>query len=584
MKNYNSKLKIIFLFSVFCFLFSVLVSEANAADAFLYLSPSTGNYTVGNTFLIQAKVNSGGVPTNAADGTLVFNPDKLEIKSISKTESVFSLWVQEPTFSNSLGTINFAGGKPSPGFIGAAGIIFTITFKAKTATIDPASVTFAAGSVLADDGKGTNILTNMGSGSYKLVARAITPVLPEEEEYVPSITPSQTPAAPIVSSPTHPDENSWYSNNDPEFIWKLPADVTGVSLLLNQKPTSNPGPNSDGMMESKKYEDVEDGIWYFHIKFENEYGWGTITHRKVLIDTQTPAPFEITVDNENDPTNPTPIFLFQSEDSVSGINYYEVKVVGQKATTSASTRENSYRPLPVPPGKQTVEVKAFDRTGNFTSASADFEILPLSTPEITKISKDIRIGEVLEIEGRTLPELSVIIYIQKSKEEPILVKVKPDHQGDFSLSYEKALTEGSYTIWARAQDERGALSYPTKTYPLKVGLPPFLKFGKIALDYLTTMITLIILVVGLIAVIFYAWYRIEIWRKRVRKETKEATQSITAAFRALSQEVEEQVEKLDRKPGLSKAERDLRDKLQEALEMSERFITKEMEDIDKELE
>ena len=102
---------------------------------------------------------------------MIFNPDKLEVKSISKTDSIFTLWVQEPAFSNSLGTITFAGGKPSPGYTGAAGTINTITFKAKTATFATADLTFAVGSVLADDGKGTNILTNMGSGVYTIVAR-----------------------------------------------------------------------------------------------------------------------------------------------------------------------------------------------------------------------------------------------------------------------------------------------------------------------------------------------------------------------------------------------------------------------------
>jgi len=576
-------MKKIFFLLIISLLYFGIVSDAQAIGASLYLSPSTGTYTVGNNFSVQVRVNTGGVAINAIDGTLVFNPDKLEVRSVSKSDSILSLWVQEPNFSNSLGTVTFAGGKPTPGYTGASGIIITITFRAKTATFETATVSFGGGSVLADDGKGTNVLTNMGSGVYKLIAREITPIPPTEEvpeEYVPT----GVPAAPEVFSSSHPDPNQWYPNKNPEFNWKLPSDVIGVSLLLNQKPSSNPGPNSDGLMESKNYENIEDGVSYFHIKFENEYGWGTITHRKVLIDTQVPAPFEITVDNEGDPTNPTPIFIFQSEDSVSGIKYYEVKVGDQKATTTASTRENPYRPLPVPPGSQTVEVKAFDRAGNFASASADFEISPLPTPEITKIPKNIRIGEVLEIEGKTLPVLTARIYIQKSKEEPITVKVKPDSEGIFVLSYEKLLTEGNYLVWARAEDERGALSYPTPNYPLEIGLPPFLKFGKIALDYLTTMITLIILIVGLIAVIFYAWYRIEIWRKRVRKEAKEVSQSVTAAFRALSQEVEEQIEKLDRKPGLTKAERDLRDKLQEALGISERFINKELEDVDKELE
>ena len=74
------------------------------------------------------------------------------------------------------------------------------------------------------------------------------------------------------------------------------------------------------------------------------------------------------------------------------------------------------------------------------------------------------------------------------------------------------------------------------------------------------------------------------WRKRVSKETKEVSQSVTGAFRALRDEVEEQISMLDKKPGLTKGEKEIRDKLQEALDVSEKFINKEIKDIEKELE
>ena len=162
LKNAEIKLKdtkILVLLSFLLVFVSGFPLTARGASASLYLAPSAGTYTVGNTFSLEVKVNSGGQAINAADATLVFDTDDLEIRSISKDGSVFSLWVQEPIFSNSLGTINFAGGKPSPGFTGAAGVIFTVTFRVKNA--GTADLTFASGSVLADDGKGTNILSNL---------------------------------------------------------------------------------------------------------------------------------------------------------------------------------------------------------------------------------------------------------------------------------------------------------------------------------------------------------------------------------------------------------------------------------------
>ena len=105
-----------------------------------------------------------------------------------------------------------------------------------------------------------------------------------------------------------------------------------------------------------------------------------------------------------------------------------------------------------------------------------------------------------------------------------------------------------------------------------------------SIDYLTIMVTLIVLIVAAIIVIFYGWYRISLWRKRVRAETKEVSQSVLNAFKALREEVEEQIEYLDGKPGLTKSERAVRDKLKEALDISEQFIGKELKDVEKELE
>lgn len=574
------------LFSVsLALLFSVgFALPARAQSASLYLSPSTGTYTVGNTFLVQVKVNSGGVAINAADGTLIFDVDDLEVKSISKEGSIFTLWVQEPVFSNSLGTINFAGGKPSPGFTGAAGTIINITFKAKTA--GTANLTFASGSVLADDGKGTNILANMGSGVYSLTGREITPLPPEEKKYVPPAVVGQPPAAPIISSPTHSDENKWYSNNDPDFNWKLPADVTGVSLVLDESPTSKPGPKSDGLIELKKFEDVENGIRYFHIKFKNQQGWGKITHRKVLIDTRPPEPFKVVVDNENDQTNPTPTFLFETEDLLSGMEYYEV-ILNEKShstTTPTNIKAHPYKPLPLLPGKYTLKIKAFDKAGNWTIAGTEIEVLPIETPVIRKIPKTVLPEQSLTVEGKSLPDVLVRILIQKKGQEPKINEVKSDKEGNWSFTSPTILEKGDYLIWAQAQDKREALSLPSDKFTVAVSLPPFIKFGTIVISYLLIMTTLLFLIGVLILIIFYIWYRISLWRKKLKVETKELSQAIFGAFKALKEEVEEQIEYLDKKPGLTKEEKKIRDRLQESLNISEQFIGKELKDIEKELE
>jgi len=66
-------------------------------------------------------------------------------------------------------------------------------------------------------------------------------------------------------------------------------------------------------------------------------------------------------------------------------------------------------------------------------------------------------------------------------------------------------------------------------------------------------------------------------------ETKDVSKAVYIAFKALRAEVQEQIESLDKKAGLTAAEKKVRSKLQKALDISEKFINKEIKDIEKEL-
>ncbi len=85
---------------------------------------------------------------NAVSGAISF-PKNLTVSSVSKANSIISLWTVEPTFSNSAGTVNFEGIVLNPGFTGDNGKVMSITFTAKSSGI--AAVSYTSGSVLAND-------------------------------------------------------------------------------------------------------------------------------------------------------------------------------------------------------------------------------------------------------------------------------------------------------------------------------------------------------------------------------------------------------------------------------------------------
>lgn len=583
----------ILLILIFFFSFAPQIKAANSS---LYLSPSSGVYTVGNTFSIGVIVNTNDVAINATQGTLVFSPDKLSVVGISKTNSIFSLWTTEPTYSNSSGTVDFGGGIPNPGYTGSAGKIITITFRARVNGI--AAVNWASGAVLANDGKGTNILASMGGGSYTLGPTTITPT-PETPEVS---APAGTPAKPEIFSSTHSDENKWYNVSTIELSWTLPKDITGVSILLNEKSASNPGSISDGLIASKTYENVKDGIWYFHIKFKNQSGWGSITHYKIQIDTIPPLSFIVEVEPDRVTENPQLILFFQTKDDASGIDYYKVRItrnVGEDTDKNLSgslfkenleyttkTTSESFKLPPRQPGKYSIVVEAFDKAGNSAASVVEQSILPIEGPKITDYPARLSVEENLIIKGTSVPENNIKIYILKEGMEPITGETKADKDGKWTYIHDKFLTKGVYKVSAVTINSKGAQSYPSESVIILVALPAFFKIGSVIINYLTAIIALIGFVALMIFGAYWSWHRFKLFRKKLIKETQDIDRVMKRLFDLLKEDIKDQLAKLNKvrnKRELNIKEKEIETQLKKDIDIANKYISREVADVERKL-
>jgi hypothetical protein len=540
-----------------------------AEAAILYLAPETGTFQIGNTFSVSVKVNAQGTPINAGDGIINFSPDELEVVSISKTGSIFTLWPQEPTFSSKTGKIEFAGGSPQA-FSGTSGQILTIVFRGKRETV--AKVNFSSGSILAADGKGTNVISEMRGGTYILRAKE---TLPPAEEY---IAQPGTPKAPKITSPTHPDPEKWYSNNNPIFRWELPPDVKAVRILVDKNPSSIPTVYYSPPISEKKLENFEEGVWYFHCQLQNDKGWGSAGHFKFKIDVTPPEKFEISVKEGEKIFTTTPTLVFKTEDKVSGIDFYEVRIGNLEPVR---TKEGEYRTPTLTPGKYNVVVRAVDFAGNETIGIKEIEIIPLPAPKITYWQKELKPKEYLLLKGESNPEAEIEVFLQKRGGEAEIEKTFADSEGRWELVWPKALDEGIYQVWARAKDKTGGESEISEKITVKVSPPPFIKIGELAINYLSILITLIGLLAILILIVFFTWLKIRQWRERLRGEAREAAKSLVEGFRVMEGEIREEISRLDKKPGLSEEEEKIYQKLKEILEKTRKTIGKEIEDIEK---
>jgi translation initiation factor 2B subunit (eIF-2B alpha/beta/delta family) len=82
-------------------------------------------------------------------------------------------------------------------------------------------------------------------------------------------------------------------------------------------------------------------------------------------------------------------------------------------------------------------------------------------------------------------------------------------------------------------------------------------------------------------IIFYTRFKIRQWRERLRGEAREAAKSLVEGFKVMEREIREEISRLDKKPGLSKEEEKIYQKLKEILEKTRKTIGKEIEDIEK---
>lgn len=499
-------LKILFRLIFYVVVIWAILLTSNAYAATLQMSPSTGTYSAGQTFSTTVKVQPSGQNINAVEATLKFDPKVLSVVSVSKDGSAFSLWTVEPTFSNSAGTISFGGGSPKP-FTAVSGLI-NVTFRA--VADGSGTVNFSTASVLAADGKGTDVYQTSSGATYTIAAGAV-PVTPKPTETPKPTTPTNEdkkdealifgdpPRAPEVGSQAFLDPEVWYKSTDALFTWTLPFDVNAMAIEVSTSSDNVPSTHKEAVVEPPVDEFrlnkdlVSDGIQYLSIQFKNQVDWGAVTNRKILIDTTQPEPFDIIV-KAGTTQSSFPLLTFEATDKTSGIAYYEMTIADQ---------------------------------------------------------------------------------------EPI--KITPD---EAKLGYLlKDLEDGTYTVKVLAYDKAGNSREATKAVLITAGwIKPIEKLAETSFwDFFTPVnLFIIFLLIMIILQGIYIWYERKILRQKedkLRRETREIQDQMEKIFSALRDEIYDQVNMITKRKRLSKNEKEAVEGLNQALEVSETLIEKEINDV-----
>jgi len=558
----DMKRVIIFLTIVLAF---AVASNTYAAD--FKVSPSGGTFGTGKTFNVELKINTFGESINAAQGKLQFDPKVLEVKSISKEGSIFNFWLQEPVFSNETGTIEFIGGTPS-GVSGSSLQVLAVTFSAKA--IGTSDFVFINASITASDGSGTNISGNavgasfnVSSGGGGALPGVVVKPAPEQVPIPAQITrtpvqASGLPTKPNIKVQLYPNPDGWYNLvSNFAVSWDLSPDISELNTALNQNPNFDVPKKSEGLFDSKTFPALnQDGVYYIHVRFKNNIGWGSVSHYRIAIDTQPPLSFNVDIPTGVKSDNPSPKLVFNTGDALSGIGSFKIIIEGEEPITQEGATALEYTLKPHPPGIYMIRVVASDKAGNSIESRAQVEILPLDMPEITSITKKIIIGtdDRLVIKGTAIADANVVVSIEDKDKFLVLQNdAETNKSGEWEFRLDRELRRGDYFVSIKAKDERGAQSLPTN--PIKVSF-----VEKPIISFFGWDITLKELIIILIAggVLVAAWF----YRKTLLHLTKAHRESVIISR--------------DLKNSFGVIKKDL-DKITEVVKRNASFETKELE-------
>lgn len=491
-----------FIFLVALFLLLPLFSVQAAT---LFLSTKSGNVTIGDKLEVDVKIDSEDIGFNAAQATIQFPKDILEVSILDRSSSVFNLWLQDPTFSNQDGNLGFIGGGTS-GFSGKSLEILKIIFKVKGS--GTANLVFNDGAVTASDGSGTNILSAMkgikivsAPPQEISVATATVQIAKPVQIKRLAVPTGKLPVKPEVTVPLYSNQSKWYNLSEPFFTsWQLPADIVKVATAINKDPSYKPF-QAEGLFDNKQFSQLDDGIWYLHVQFKNDIDWSPTDHYKISIDTAPPQLLNLQIDNsQND--NPTPTITYSASDALSGIA--DIRIFVDSNVPFHSTSTSFFKLDLQSPGKHKVLVRALDQAGNSAEQSLDFEVLPIETPHITSINKKVIIGtdDRLIIQGSAVPNVNIIITIEdENKFLVIRDETRTNSQGRWGFSLDKELRRGTYFISVKAKDSRGALSLSTE--PTKVTFVDKSIISLFGLDITLRDLIIILVIAGILAASYF---------------------------------------------------------------------------------
>ncbi|HXB96646.1 MAG TPA: hypothetical protein VNZ54_01250, partial [bacterium] len=144
-----------------------------------------------------------------------------------------------------------------------------------------------------------------------------------------------------ISSPSHPSPEAWSRRSDAQVGWNVPEGVTRFHWALDRLADTLPQPGAAGVRSTADrgatVEDLEDGVWWFHLRCEDRAGnlGSTASHYRLQVDTQAAPP---RLGSASHPlegawsNKARALFAWEAPADLSGVAGYYVLLDKKKAT------------------------------------------------------------------------------------------------------------------------------------------------------------------------------------------------------------------------------------------------------------
>lgn len=220
-----------------------LVQAGNNTAVLSFDGPRTA--TLGATIIIHATLTTP-TPINVVQSAVLFDDKMVTVESISNGSSILQYWQQQPNTNAATSAIGFTGGLPTPGFQGTAGKLISFTLKAKAVGVT--TLSFApATQVLANDGNGSPLPTQLGSLTLRIEQPSSTRTTPTPEPAADTTPPTNLEL--IIGHDSHLFNGDWFA------VFQATDADSGIAYyeIAETKPDATLPENTDWQKASSPF-------------------------------------------------------------------------------------------------------------------------------------------------------------------------------------------------------------------------------------------------------------------------------------------------------------------------------------------